>query len=130
MAQTDQRATAQVVRDATTNLQGLVRAEVDLAKAELQEGMQKALVGVAMLLVTAVLGLFVLAFLGVTAAKALEEVMVPWAAWLVTTGGVLVVAGIIAAVGLRQLKKAELSPKKTTESIQETVAWARTQIRR
>lgn len=130
MAQTDQRATSQVVRDATTNLQGLVRAEVDLAKAELQAGMQQALTGVAMLLVTAVLGLFVLAFLGVTAAKALEEVMVPWAAWLVTTGGVLLVAGIIAAVGLRMLKRAELAPKKTNESIQETVAWARTQIRR
>lgn len=130
MAQTDQRATAQVVRDATTNLQGLVRAEVDLAKAELQEGIRTALVGVAMLLVTAVLGLFVLGFLGVTAAKALEQVMVPWAAWLVTSAGVLVVAGILAAVGLRALKKAELAPKKTTESIQETVAWARTQIRR
>lgn len=130
MARTDARSTSQVVKDATSNLQALARAEVDLAKVELRDELSKLATGIGVALVGALLGLFVLGFAGVTVAKALEESFAPWIAWLITTGGVLVVAGLLAFVGGRIASRTTLPPPKTTNSIKETVAWARTQTRR
>ena len=130
MAGTDPRPTSQVVKDATSNLQALARAEVDLAKAELRDELSTLARGIGIALAGAFLGLFVLGFVGVTVAKALEESFAPWIAWLITTGGVVVVAGLLALVGGRIASKATLPPPKTTNSIKETVAWAKTQTRR
>lgn len=130
MDRADSRPTAQVVRDATTNLQGLVRAEVDLARAEVTAGVQQAIVGVGLLLVAAVMSLFVLGFAGVTVAKALEGSFTPWVAWLIVTLGITVLLVVLGLVGKGRLAKAQTSPVQTKASIQETVAWARTQLQR
>jgi hypothetical protein len=130
MDRADNRATSQVVRDATTNLQGLVRAEVDLAKAEVLGGVKQAVGGIALLVIGGVTGLFVLAFGGVTVAKALEQSFAPWIAWLIVTGVVTLLMVVLALVGVRLLRTADTSPTVTTTSIQETVAWAKTQLQR
>ena len=130
MDRADSRPTAQIVKDATTNLQGLVKAEVELAKAEVGSGVQQAALGIGLLLVGALMGLFVLGFAGVTVAKALEQSFAPWVAWLITTIGVAVLMALLALVGRGRLKNAQTSPVQTRESIQETVAWAKTQLQR
>lgn len=125
MATPEARTTGQVVRDTTRNLQTLAKAEVDLAKAELQAELRTAIVGVGLLLAVTFIGLYVLGFIGVTVAKALEQSFEPWLAWLIVTLGQIVVAGILAAVGASRLRKADLGLSRTNASIQETLAWAK-----
>jgi protein-S-isoprenylcysteine O-methyltransferase Ste14 len=127
---TDDRSTAEVLRSVTINAQTLVRKEVELAKLELQEGLAKQATAIGLFVVAAVLGLFVLAFAGVTAAKALEESLAAWVAWLVVTGVFTLIAVVAVLVARRILGRTSLSPEQTTTSIQENVAWAKQRLGR
>ncbi|MFP5310221.1 MAG: phage holin family protein [Actinomycetes bacterium] len=126
----DDRSTAEVLRSVTTNAQTLVRKEVELAKLELQEGLSQQVKAIVLLLVAAVLGLFVLAFAGVTAAKALEQTLAAWVAWLIVTGAFTLIAVVAVFVAKGILGRSSLSPEQTTTSIQENVAWAKQRLGR
>jgi hypothetical protein len=122
---TRERTTKEVVDDARTHLSELVDAHVSLAKAELAETQRQFVAGIAPLVVAGVLGLYVLGFFAVTAVKGLDNYVTEGWAWLIVSGGVTVIAGILAAVGISKLKKLDPSPHEAQESIQETVTWAK-----
>lgn len=124
------RSTADILKDATANLQTIVRKEVELAKLEIQEGVQQQMAGAGMFAAAGVLALFVLGFAGVTAAVALQNVLEPWAAWLIVTGVFLLLAVVLVLVGKRVISRANPSPEQAKASIQENVEWAKQQIGR
>lgn len=130
MAVDQARSTTQIVKDATANVQTIIRKELELAKIEIQEGVQQQMMGAGLFAVAGVLGLFVLAFAGVTGAVALQNVLEPWAAWLVVTGIFLLLMVLLVLVGKRILGRASASPEQTKTSIEENVAWAKQQIGR
>ncbi|MFA9432785.1 phage holin family protein [Egicoccus sp. AB-alg2] len=124
----DPRPTSEIMRSLTANGQALVRKEIELAKLELTEILVARVTAVAMFLGAAVLGLFILGFVGVTGAKALEEVLPPWAAWLIVTFVYILIAAILGLIGKRKLQKPSNTPERTKASVEETVEWAKQRV--
>ena len=77
----DDKSIGALVTDVTTQLSNLVRAEVELAKAEVTAEVRKGVTGSAFFTVAAVIGLFSLFFLFFTLAELLSV-------WLAPLGGV------------------------------------------
>lgn len=129
-APSDERSTVDIVKDVTANAQTILRKELELARIELQTGIQQQVKAIALFAVAGVVGLFVLGFAGVTAAVALQEVLQPWAAWLIVTGAFTLVALLAVVMAKAMIGRTSLSPEQTKRSIEENVAWAKTQLRR
>lgn len=126
----DPRSTVQVVQDVAEHAQMLLRSELELAKIEIQEAVTKLAIAAGLAIAGAVFGLFVLGFVGVTVAVALQQVARPWVAWTVVTVGYLVVGLVALLIAKRTAGKATLSPERTKQSIEENVEWAKQQMRR
>ncbi|MBI4259661.1 MAG: phage holin family protein [Actinobacteria bacterium] len=124
------RSTADLLRGIALDSATLVRKEVELAKLELKEAMAARVKGAAGLAVAGVLGLIALVYLGTAAASALSGVMPGWAAWLVTAGAFLLVAGAAAAAGMARMKSASTVPGGIRRRVKEDVGWAREQLKR
>jgi hypothetical protein len=126
--QLDARSTAEVLRSLVANVQALVKKEIELAKLEITEIVTARLTAVGMFVGAAVLGLFILAFVGVTGAKALSLVLPEWAAWLIVTGIYTLLAAILAFVGVRKLQSPPNVPERTKRNYEETVEWAKDRV--
>jgi uncharacterized membrane protein YqjE len=119
----------ELIRGVITNLQDMIRAEVRLAKTEVQEEMTKAAAGARSLGVAAVLGLFAAAFVLTAVCLFLALFMPAWAAAL-TVGVVLGIAGLVMfKSGRKTLKDVSPKPEKTIASVKENVAWLKNQSR-
>lgn len=107
----------------------LVRAEIDLAKAELSAGLKENGIGVGMLLGAAVMGWLALQGLLITAGFALALVVPGWAAALIVTVVLAIIGGVLALVARRKLgTKVSVDQAKT--NVQEDVAWVKTHLQR
>ncbi len=114
-----------LVSAASRDLSALVRAEIELAKIELQADAKAAARGAVLFVIAAVFGFFVL----IMALFALAEGLIAaglwrWVAFLVVAFILLVLAGIAAAVALRSIKKVK-PPERTIETTKDTIAWAK-----
>ncbi|MBM9623881.1 phage holin family protein [Streptomyces zhihengii] len=114
---------AELVADASQQMTRLVREEFALAKAEMQEKGKRAgrgggLFGGAGL--TAVLALQVLV---ATVVIALDLVWPLWLAALVVTAVLFVVAGVLALLGKKEVRKAgSPAPERTVDSVKADAA--------
>jgi hypothetical protein len=124
------RSTVDLVRSIAGDTSTLVRKQVELAKQEVVEGIAAKVKGAAAMAAAGVLGLFVIGFLGLAAAYALDLVMEQWASRLVVAGGFVLLAAIAGLVGLRMMKKRSIAPAETKRTVKEDVEWARTQLKR
>ena len=79
----------------------------------------------------AVLGLFVIGFLGLAGAEALDLVLPRWAAMLIVAA-VFGVArgGCLSSPARRWLRSSAAKPELTQESLKEDVRWAKQQLKR
>jgi len=111
-----------------TDLQHLVRGEVKLARAELQEDLADAGRAVAMIAGAALVGVtgFIFLMLGVT--YLLNKKVEMWVAALIVGAVLAVIAIAFALAGKRGLSAASLKPDQTTESLKEDKEWAKQQI--
>lgn len=125
-----QRSTVDLVRSIAGDTSTLVRKQVELAKQEVLEGIAAKVKGAAAMVAAGVLGLFVIGFLGLAAAHALDLVVEPWASRLIVAGGFLLLAAIAGLVGLRVMKKRSIAPEETKRTVKEDVEWARQQLKR
>lgn len=124
------RSIVDLVRAIAGDTSTLVRKQVELAKQEVVEGVAAKAKGAAALAVAAILGLFVVNFLGLAAAYGLQLVVAPWLAKLIVAGGFLLLAAIAGLIGLRVLKKRSIAPEETKRTVKEDVEWARAQLKR
>jgi protein-S-isoprenylcysteine O-methyltransferase Ste14 len=83
----------------------LVRLELQLAAAELKQKVFALGLGIALLVGAAVIGLFALGFGLATAATALATTVSTWLALLIVTGALLLLAGLLGAIGIGRLRK-------------------------
>ncbi len=125
----DDRSTSEVVASLVTNLQGLVKTEVELAKLEITGIVKDKALGIALALAGALFGLYILAFIGVTGANAFMLVVSPWLAWLIITGIYTLIAGVLLLVAKRLLSK-PVVPETTKHEIDVTKDWAKDQVQR
>jgi uncharacterized membrane protein YqjE len=104
----------------------LIKQEMALARAELEEQGKRAGKGAGMLGGAGVAGLLTLGALTATAIALLDRAMATWVAALIVTVIWAVVAGVLALQGRNQLKQATPPAPQTVETVKEDVRWAKT----
>jgi hypothetical protein len=83
----------------------IVRLELQLAAAEVKRKAAALGAGIALLVGAAVFGLFALAFALATVAAAIATAVSTWLALLIVTGGLFLLVGVLAAVGIGAIRK-------------------------
>jgi Putative Actinobacterial Holin-X, holin superfamily III len=113
---------SEVARDVST----LVRQEIALAKAELQQEAKTAGMAAGAFGGAGFAGYFVLVFASLAATWGLGEVMpLGWAA-LIVAGVWAVIGAVLAVVGRSRMKRFSPKPERTIETVKEDVEWAKT----
>ncbi len=108
-----------LVSDASRDISTLIQSEIALAKSELAISAKVGGVGAGLLAAAGLCGLLVLILGSVTVAEFLVWAgLGPWWAFLIVTAFYLVVAGILALVGIRKLKQVR-APERTIETTKE-----------
>lgn len=116
-----------LVRDATTHISTLVRAEVELAKTELTGEIKKGVKGSVYFVLALAIIAFSMFFLFFTLAEGLHALgLWRWAAFGIVFLLMLVVAGLLALLGYQRVRKIR-APQRTIESLKDTAQVARRQ---
>jgi uncharacterized membrane protein YqjE len=128
MHDTDRPISA-VLSDIVGNVQHIVRAEVKLAKAEVQEEIAKAKRGMIFLVAGGMAAALAAVFILLAAVYALALVWPLWAAALVVGAGTGLAGYAVLTSGIRQIRSVSLAPPRTVSTIQENIEWAKTRTR-
>ena len=101
----------------------IIRGEVELAKTELKVSVKNGGVGAVLFVAAAVLLAFSLTFGFVALAELIHFFgLWRWAAYLIVFAVLLLVAGALAFVGLRKVKKVK-APTRTIDTTKDTVKY-------
>ncbi|SEM98575.1 Putative Holin-X, holin superfamily III [Loktanella fryxellensis] len=118
MDRQDPRSTGSLLTDVLGSIGNLLRQEVDLARAEVDENLKKA--GKALFLL---IGALILAFIGLSvlstaaiSALVLAGIGSLWATIIVGLV-VLVIAGILGSVGIKRLKLSSIAPSRAARNL-------------
>jgi hypothetical protein len=112
----------------TADLSKLVRDEVELAKVEINDTVEKARTAGISIGAAGLLGLMAFVLLSFAAAWGLSEVVPEGVAFLIVGGAYGLVALALLAVGRQRLKSMKPVPEQTVETLKEDVAWAKQQM--
>ena len=111
-----------LVASATKDLSSLVRSEIELAKHELKDEAKHAIAGSGMFGAAAFLGLLATVLLTIAAAYGLTALgLHPAWAFLIVAVVLLLVAGVLALIGKKQVSKIS-APERTIRTTKESVA--------
>jgi uncharacterized membrane protein YqjE len=126
----DRRSIRELIDQLSEDVRGLVRAEVSVIRAELEEKVRRLAVGAALVAVAGVLGLVALGAATATAIIALANVLATWLAALIVTAVFAFVAGIVLLAGVKMLRRGvPPAPKESVDSIKEDVSWVKARAR-
>jgi uncharacterized membrane protein YqjE len=115
----DEPSVGTLVQSAMADLSTLMRAEVELAKAEVGKSAKKAGISVGLFGAAGVLAGFAGIFFFITVAEFLTWLgLARWISYLIVFGLLLLIAGIAALIGVRMLKKIE-KPERTLETLRD-----------
>ncbi|WP_280833046.1 phage holin family protein [Mycolicibacterium frederiksbergense] len=108
----------ELVRDATAQVSTLVRAEVELAKAEITRDVKKGLTGSVFFIAALVVLFYSTFFFFFFLAELLDTWLWRWVAFLIVFGIMLVVTGALAVLGFLKVRRIR-GPQQTIESVKE-----------
>ena len=117
-----QRTIGQLVADATHDVQGLVKSEIALAKAEVQQGAKVLGKGAGLLAGAGFVALLGLIFLLHTLAQVIAIWLPAWAGYAITTGLLFLVAAVLGLIGKNALSKARPKPERAIAEAEKTIA--------
>jgi uncharacterized membrane protein YqjE len=118
----EERTLGQLVAQASDDLSGIIRAEIALAKAELREDAKYVAMGGGLFGAAGYLGVLASVTLVITIAYALVAAgLKAWAAFLIVTVALLLLAAILALVGRSRLRKVT-PPERTIRSTKDAIA--------
>jgi uncharacterized membrane protein YqjE len=121
-AAADEPSVGTLVQSAMADVSALVRAEIELAKAEIGRSAKKAGISVALFGAAGVFAALAGIYLFVTVAEALTALGLPrWVSYGIVTVFLLVLAGIAALIGRRMIKRIE-KPERTLETLSDLPA--------
>ena len=111
---TDDPTIGRLVADASRDISALLRAEIALAKSELRISAKAGGVGIALFAAAAFLALLAIIMLSVAIAYFIhwngDGLALHWA-FLIVFGLYLLIAGLLAFIGLKQVKKVKAPEK-------------------
>ncbi|MDR6972452.1 phage holin family protein [Leifsonia shinshuensis] len=114
------KSLGQLVSDLPRQLVGLLKAELAHLKAEFAEKAKYAGVGIGLLIGAALLAFYALGALIAAAILGIAVALPAWAAALIVFGALIVIAVVLALIGIRSFKKMDgLAPSQTIDSIKE-----------
>lgn len=108
-----------LVKDATAQVSTLVRAEVELAKAEITRDVKKGLTGSVFFIAALVVLFYSTFFLFFFIAELLDTWLWRWAAFLIVFGIMVLVTVALALFGYLKVRRIR-GPRETIESVKET----------
>jgi uncharacterized membrane protein YqjE len=124
------RPTGELLRQLSEETTTLVKQEVELAKAELQEKGKQAGMGAGMFGGAGLFGVGAFAALTACAIAVLESPLSLWLAALIVAVVYAAIAGVLAMRGKQKVKEAAPPvPEQATESVKEDLEWAKTRAR-
>ena len=121
LSDTDPHGTASfgsLVRDATEQMSTLVRAEVELAKAEVTGEIKKGLQGSVYFILALTILLFSAFFFFFFLGELLDLWLARWAAFLIVFGLMVLTTVVLALLGYLRVKKLR-APEKTIDSLKQ-----------
>ncbi len=107
-----------LVKDATSQLSTLVRAEIALAKAEITRDVKKGLTGSAFFILATVVLFYSTFFFFFFLAELLDSWLWRWAAFLIVFGIMVAVTVLLALFGYLKVRRIR-GPQQTIESVKE-----------
>jgi uncharacterized membrane protein YqjE len=113
----------------SADMRHLLKMEMDLARAEIQEAKTHATMATAFGGGAAILGLVTSILVFLTVMFAIDTVLPLWAAALITAGIAALITAICALMARQQLSKLSPVPRRTIRTMQEDLQWIRSQIR-
>ena len=120
---------AELIQNIVSDVQGLVRSEIRLAKTEFKEDATATGRASSLLVGGTILAVYAIGFLLLTVVYALATAMSNWLAALIVGVVVAIVAGILMMVGYQRIKQVNFKPEQTVDSIKEDVEWVKQQAR-
>ena len=126
----DERPLKELVSDVTSQLQALVRKELELARAEIKEEANKAVKGVAAFAVAGVVALLAAIALVFAAAWGLSEIVPEGVAFLIVGIVLLAVGGVLFTLGRKKVAEVSPVPEQTMETVKEDVQTAKGSLQR
>ncbi len=108
-----------LVRDATAQMSTLVRAEVELARAEITRDVKKGLTGSIFFIAALVVLFYSTFFFFFFLAELLHLWIWRWAAYLIVFGIMVVVTAVLALFGFLKVRRIR-GPRQTIASVKET----------
>lgn len=118
----NERTISQLVADASHDIQGIIRSEVALAKAEVSAGAKVMGKGAGLLVGAGIIAVFGLIYLFHTLAQVIAIWLPVWAGYLIVTVLLFVVAAILGLLGKKALSGAKASPDRAKKQAQLTIA--------
>ena len=122
-----ERAIGELVKELSSQTSTLVRQEIELARAELQQKGKLAGKGAGLLAGAAVFGLLALGALTAGLIALLDKAMATWVAALIVMALWAIVAFVLAKAGQKALQQATPPAPQTVETVKEDIQWAKTQ---
>ena len=108
----------EIIGNVATDLGDLVRGEIKLARAELDQKLDRVVVAALWIVGGALIAFAGLVVLIQAAAVALSHVMAVWAAFLIVGLLIIIVGGLLARSGIAMLSIKGLAPSRTAASLQ------------
>jgi len=119
------RPIGELVKDLSSQTSTLVRKEIELARAELQQKGKVAGKGAGLLAGAAVFGLLAMGALTAGLIALLDTAMATWVAALIVMALWAIVAAVLAKAGQGALKRATPPAPQTVETVKEDIQWAK-----
>jgi hypothetical protein len=130
-SRTQERPTAELVKELSEQVSALVRDELKLAQLEMTRKGKRAGIGIGMLGGSGLVVLYGLGCLIACVIIAISGVLAAWLAALIVGGALLAVAGVAALMGKGRLQKATPPvPEETVSSIKADVEEIKERARR
>lgn len=123
----DSGSIAELLQEIVGNVQNIIRSEVRLAKTEMTEEATAAGKAAGVLAGGAVLAIYAVGILLLSAVYALRGPVPDWAAALIVGLVVAAIAGVMVKMGLDRIKSVNPKPEQTIDSVKEDVRWVKEQ---
>jgi uncharacterized membrane protein YqjE len=124
------RPTGELLKELSDHTTTLVKQEMELAKAELQEKGKQAGLGAGMFGGAGLFGVGAFAALTACLIAALDQAMEVWLAALIVAVVYAAIAAVLAMTGKRKVKEAVPPvPEQAKDSVKEDMEWAKTRAK-